>query len=70
MADQEKPNQERVSDALIASGAVVPFEQLTWTDFPLETRLRALRFLLSAVARRREKRLAETQGQISELKAA
>jgi hypothetical protein len=73
MADQQTPNQAKVSDALIAAGVVVPFEQLKWTDFPLETRLRGLRALLDAMARLRERRRMEAQieaAQAVELKAA
>lgn len=71
MTDQQTPNQAntRVSDALIAAGVVVPFERLKWTDFPLETRLRALRLMLDALARRREKRRVEAQGEALEIAA-
>jgi hypothetical protein len=58
-SDQQTPDRAKVSDALIAAGVVVPFEQLKWTDFPLETRLCALRILLGAVARQREQRANE-----------
>jgi hypothetical protein len=69
MAEQLTPDQAKVSDALIASGAVIPFERLKWTDFPLETRLRALRALLAASARLRERRLAAAAEAVG-LKAA
>jgi len=55
MTDNRPANQEnpapRVSDALIACGAFRPFDEVRWEDFPLKTRLIALRILLDEVAR-------------------
>jgi acyl-CoA reductase-like NAD-dependent aldehyde dehydrogenase len=61
MADQETANQApaRASDELVAAGVLVPFEEMEWTDFPLETRLRALRFILDVIRRRRAEIAAE-----------
>lgn len=74
VAQLEQANQAaRVSDALIAEGVVIPFERLKWTDFALETRLRALRLMLAASARLRERKRIEAQteaAQTTELKVA
>lgn len=63
MSERRSSNQTRVCDELIAAGKVTPFDQLKWTDFPLETRLRALRALLDASARLCEKRANESRAE-------
>jgi len=63
MTDRKPANQAnytRISDALIASGAAVPMDQVRWTDFPIATRMKALRILPDEVARiRAEERAAQ-----------
>ena len=54
-ANQDNP-APRVSDALIACGRLRLFDDLKWEDFPLKTRLSALRILLDEVARIRAER--------------
>lgn len=48
---------------------MVPFERLKWTDFALETRLRALRLILNEIAMEGEAERIEV-AQIVELQAA
>lgn len=73
MADEQTPNQAINVDDVVAELGLVPFDQLKWTDFTLETRLRGLRALLDSLARLRERRRIDAQieaAQTAELKAA
>jgi hypothetical protein len=53
-----KQTVTRISDALIASGELIPMDRVRYRDLPVEVRQRGLRVLLKAVARIEAERAA------------